>query len=138
MGFKEYIMRRFGISLPEWIEIKEGSRIRLYTKSVSTLDRKNAEVYNKGINAGRLNKGYYKPSTDFLQMFGFMATRNIVVLNEEEGKKFISGKTIKIDNKTNAERGYVVVFYMGKAVGCGLLKEDILESNVPKWRRMIS
>ncbi len=132
--FKKYIEKRFGITLPEYVEIEERGRVRLFSKSVKEIER--VEIMNKGINAGRNNKGMYKPSTDFLQVFGFMATRNIVFLKKEEIGEFMKKRTIKIENELNADNGYVVIFYRGKAIGCGLLKEgNILENNIPKYRR---
>ena len=138
MGFKEYLYSRFGIVLPSYIEIEEKGRVRIFTKYLANeLKSIRIKVENKGINAGRIKKEY-KPSTDFIQIFGFMATRNIIILkNKEQANNFIMGKSFRVDNELRATNGYVVVFYNKKAIGCGLLSNNVLISQIPKYKRIL-
>ena len=132
--FREFVAERFGITLPEWISIKEGRRVWLFVDE-KEFDEKGVEVFNRGINAGKRGKWGYKPSSSFLQLFGFMATRNIVFVDDEGAKAFMSGKTVE-RFKAYGSDGYVAVFYKGRCIGCGLLLKGKLISQMPKWRRV--
>jgi NOL1/NOP2/fmu family ribosome biogenesis protein len=48
----------------------------------------------------------------------------------------MEGKTLAIES--DSESGYVVVFYRGEVIGCGLYSHGKLVSQIPKERRMAS
>jgi NOL1/NOP2/fmu family ribosome biogenesis protein len=106
----------------------------------------------------------WKPTTCALQVFGKHATRNLVHLDERQARLFLEGGTqeiepgpksdsasesldlksdlasdLIIDSVSNlASRpgsGYVVVFYRGEVLGCGLYSHGKLVSQIPKERR---
>jgi NOL1/NOP2/fmu family ribosome biogenesis protein len=75
----------------------------------------------------------WKPTTCALQIFGGLATKNVVHLNGDQARAFLAGGTQEIESAT--EPGYTVVFYMGEVLGCGLYSRGRLISQVPKEMR---
>lgn len=79
----------------------------------------------------------WKPTTCALQIFGKYATKNVVHLDEEQAMTFLTGKSQALVNACElCEQGYVVVFYRGEVLGCGLYSHGILASQLPKERRI--
>ncbi len=78
----------------------------------------------------------WKPTTSALQIFGRYATKNIVHLNSKEAMIFLEGGSQVFESE--CEIGYVVVFYRGDVLGCGLYSHGKLVSQIPKERRMAS
>ena len=132
--FIKYLERRFGITLPENLRIRKGGKFRIYNKELEELEE---ECGIKGVERFGVNAGSeLKPSSDFLQLFGFMCTRNIVFLEKEELSSFLEGKKLELkEEQIFGEDGYVVVFFKGKVIGCGLLRGKTLESVIPKYKR---
>jgi len=82
----------------------------------------------------------WKPTTSALQVFGKHATKNLIHLQADSARIFLEGKSQEIgeDSTMNCEPGYVVVFYRGEVLGCGLYSHGKLVSQIPKDRRMPS
>jgi NOL1/NOP2/fmu family ribosome biogenesis protein len=76
----------------------------------------------------------WKPTTCALQIFGRNATKNLIHLDEIQAKIFLRGGSQPIESVS--EPGYVVVFYRGDVLGCGLYSHGKLISQLPKERRM--
>ena len=77
----------------------------------------------------------WKPTTSALQIFGRHASKNLVHLDEEQSRVFLAGGSQPIES--DSEPGYVVVFYRGEVLGCGLYSHGKLASQLPKERRMV-
>lgn len=78
----------------------------------------------------------WKPTTSALQIFGRYATKNMIHLEWKEALTFLEGGSQCIES--DCEPGYVVVFYRGDVLGCGLYSHGKLVSQIPKERRMAS
>jgi len=78
----------------------------------------------------------WKPTTSALQIFGRSATKNIIHLDHEDAMIFLEGGSQAFES--DCEVGYVVVFYRGDVLGCGLYSHGKLVSQIPKERRMAS
>ncbi len=78
----------------------------------------------------------WKPTTSALQIFGRYATKNVIHINQEEAMIFLEGGSQAIES--DCETGYVVVFYRGDVLGCGLYSHGMLVSQIPKESRMAS
>ncbi|OPY51896.1 MAG: hypothetical protein A4E49_02057 [Methanosaeta sp. PtaU1.Bin112] len=76
----------------------------------------------------------WKPTTSALQVFGRYATKNAMNLNKQEAMIFLEGGSQVIESGCDA--GYVVVFYRGDILGCGLYSHGKLISQLPKERRI--
>jgi NOL1/NOP2/fmu family ribosome biogenesis protein len=89
-----------------------------------------------GMRIMNLKDRPWKPTTSALQVFGKHATKNVIHLDPINARIFLEGKTLAIESV--CEPGYVVVFYRGEVLGCGLYSHGKLVSQIPKERRMAS
>jgi NOL1/NOP2/fmu family ribosome biogenesis protein len=80
----------------------------------------------------------WKPTSCALQLFGSHATKNTVHLTGEQSGIFLAGKSqvLGAEPAAKIEPGYVVVFYNGDVLGCGLYSHGRLASQLPKERRI--
>lgn len=92
-----------------------------------------------GIGFARPSK-VLKPTTDILQLFGRHARKNVVELSKEKLKELMKEGEAEIEGKLTekqGEKGYVLISYKKQILGCGFLKDGILESKIPKARRAL-
>jgi NOL1/NOP2/fmu family ribosome biogenesis protein len=80
----------------------------------------------------------WKPTTCALQIFGKYASRNLMHLEADSARAFLEGKSQEVGGAvaSDCEPGYVVVFYRGDVLGCGLYSHEKLISQIPKERRL--
>ena len=102
--------------------------------AISDLDLPRLSYEALGMRIMNMKSTPWKPTTSALQMFGKYATKNAVYLNHEEAKAFLAGESLIFTS--HLEPGYVIVFYRGDVLGCGLYSHEKLVSQVPKERRM--
>lgn len=89
-----------------------------------------------GMRIMNLKDRPWKPTTSALQIFGRHAAKNLIHLDPINARTFQEGKTLAMES--DSEPGYVVVFYSGEVLGCGLYSHGKLVSQIPKERRMAS
>jgi NOL1/NOP2/fmu family ribosome biogenesis protein len=77
----------------------------------------------------------WKPTTSALQIFGRCASKNLMHLDRDRARIFLEGGSQTAPGE-GCEPGYVVVFYRGEVLGCGLYSQGKLISQIPKDRRM--
>lgn len=78
----------------------------------------------------------YKPTTAALQRFGSDIAYNVIKLEDwERVQWFLQGKSQAITSPVTAS-GYVHVRYQKYELGCGLYKDGILRSQIPKTLRL--
>lgn len=78
-----------------------------------------------------------KPTTDFLQAFGDHVSRSVVDVDRDQARAFVAGEDVpRSDLDADVSRGWVAVRYGGHVMGCGFWNEEVLESVVPKGRRV--
>lgn len=124
---------------------------RFYRKAnsiwiISEADLPNFSYEALGLRMISLKDRPWKPTTCALQIFGRYATKNVVHLNEEQAMAFLAGESQDLETGCQdarvetgcepCEPGYVVVFYRGEVLGCGLYSRGRLASQLPKERRM--
>ncbi|MDY6764094.1 MAG: hypothetical protein SV377_00130 [Halobacteria archaeon] len=83
----------------------------------------------------RVRQEHPKPTTNALQLFGEHATKNIIELNAEDARDFVSGETVEKEFDVE-DLGYVIVEYDGEVLGCGLYFPGELRSQIPKGRQV--
>ncbi len=97
-----------------------------------------AEVEALGMTFLRTRQEHWKPTTDGVQRFGREATRNVVVLEEDEARRFLAGETQDLP-RWDGDWGYLIVAHEiagdHEPIGVGLYLYDELRSQVPKGRR---
>lgn len=120
-----YLRERFGVSVPKELEISERhGDFWLGTDP-------GAEVETDGIRAIRDTGKYLKPTTYLLQLIEDRITGNIVNVSRDELESLLEGDMIERDLE---QKGYVAIRYDGKVLGCGLYKDGLVSSRIPKGR----
>ncbi len=97
-------------------------------------DLPNLSYESLGLRMVSLKDRPWKPTTCALQVFGRYATKNAIDLDDSQAKVFLSGGSQPV--LAECESGYVVVFYRGEVLGCGLYSRGCLASQLPKDRRI--
>ncbi|MCX6672927.1 MAG: hypothetical protein NTY37_04020 [Methanothrix sp.] len=126
---------RFGIPGPAFAGCKFFRKARSIW-AISDVDLPRLSYETIGMRIMSCKDRPWKPTTSALQIFGRYATKNLLHLNREEAVIFLEGGSQGIES--DCEIGYVVVFYRGDVLGCGLYSHGKLVSQIPKERRMAS
>lgn len=94
-------------------------------------------VATAGLIFARLG-GSVKPSSNIVQIFGKLATRNFLEIDMEMAKKFVSGEDLDVDiaKYNSVTEGYVIIKYQNYPLGVGLLKDGKIKNMLPKGRRI--
>lgn len=137
--FINFIKKRFGFTKEDFsgfVFIADDKRVYVTTEDVGLAQNLPAKAHSYGIVAGRIQRDgrILKPTTNFLQIFGSRAKKNIIELSEDEKDGFIRGLDIETDS--DFENGYVIVRWNGHVLGCGYLKDGILGNELPGSRIM--
>ena len=134
-----YYSERFGIPDEVFIGfsfLKEGKMIWVVSESKgleNILAR--LKIKSAGIPLLRLLERW-KPTTVGLQLFGGLATKNVVSLDDETLERFSKDGAVRKD--FSAEYGYVIVKWKNGILGCGLYGRDGLKSQIPMggWQQV--
>ena len=96
---------------------------------------KQLNVQNIGIYFATTEQGFLRLSFDFLTIYGKHATKNIIVLDEEQREAWIEGYEIKLteeQNKKISGNCIIVQDLKGDILGSGFLKNEMLLNYLPK------
>jgi len=131
--FENYIKERFGIVLPDWVVVEEhGDKFRIMNKEVSEERPKNFVL--KGIVCGKKTTFGIKPTTDFIQIFGRLACKNIAEISREEMLGYAKGNDL--EREFELENGYVVLKFEKHIIGVGLCINKKIKNQVAKVKRI--
>lgn len=96
------------------------------------------ETEKSGLRAFNGEKHPPKPTSTFVQRFGYLANAGFVELSGSDLYDFVNGKTVA-EATSGQSNGYIIVRRLGVNVGCGFSREGNLESQFPlKTGRSIS
>jgi NOL1/NOP2/fmu family ribosome biogenesis protein len=111
--------------------------IFLASKSLNENLSKSASYF--GLCFGKLKRGEkIQLTTEGAQIIGKNSTKNIAILDDENIFRFMEGLDSKAFNLVNCEdRNFVIIKNDEDFFGSGLLRENSIESNVSKGRRII-
>jgi len=100
---------------------------------------KKLRINSVGLYLGKLKRNYkIKLSLEGAQIVGKYAEKNIIEVDEDELKRFLSGENIEKFYPVNAERNnFVLVKHKDDIVGVGILRDGYVENLLPKIRRII-
>ena len=76
-----------------------------------------------------------KPSTNFIQLFGHLATKNTIELSREDALKYLQREDLKTDQ--DAETGYVILTHKKAVLGIGFYRNKEIENMLPKGGKII-
>jgi NOL1/NOP2/fmu family ribosome biogenesis protein len=125
--FQLFLKERFGLQLPKEVQLSKdkGSAIRVYANSLNGLD-----VYgSRGFVAYSEKTGV---SSDFIQLFGKFAKKNIVQVNENEAKKIAYGE--KVNKRIKTEKGPVIISFNEHILGIATFDGRVLHSKIREKR----
>ncbi len=117
----KYLEDRFGIPINifDKYEILRGvSNFWLFPKNQHLETLRSLQVQTVGLLFLRKVSRYLKPTSAFLQRFGYLATKNIVTLSE--GIIKILKERNKVEIELDLEPGYVILRNKNWILGCGL------------------
>jgi hypothetical protein len=128
-NFERYLENHFGIVLPRSVKLFYSDGVRV----------SNVEVQKSDIHG---DKGYaacdagFHPTNSFIQNFGYLATKNVVELDESRAKEFAVGRGIgRID--LGGKNRHVIVKYGEFVLGLGHydVEKKKITNFVPEKRR---
>ena len=83
-----------------------------------------------GLRAFQRVGRFLKPTTRFVQIFGYHASRSIIHINEDHLAALKEGETLEGDS--NLENGYVVLSFKKQILGLGLQVDGRVHSQLPR------
>ncbi len=133
-----YIEEKFGIPS------KYFEKYAFYIQSDIWITSKEMEKFDlkvfkrRGIRFLRVSKKGFKWTTAAMQIFGHLASKNIVQLDEEKAQKFIRGLDLEVGHLENVEEGQVIVKVRDDILGSAIYRNGRLKNQIPKGRRIIN
>jgi len=129
--YKE-LNEQFGVEEKLDFIVLENTKDKLYllSRDYEKLDVSKLRVNNKGMYFGKKERDGLRLSIEGSQLID--AKKNVVVLNEEGMKKWVSGEDVEVEHDT----AYVIVKYNKDVLGCGRVVNNKLRNMVPKERRL--
>lgn len=126
--FREYLKERFGLELPKEVQLSrdKGSAIRIYSTSLNSADVRGS----RGFVAYSKKTGV---SNDFIQLFGNLAKKSIVKVNEEEAWDFANGEKFK--KRIFIKKGPVIISHKNIILGVAMFDGWVLHSKIKGKRR---
>ena len=117
----------FGLYLASKGRVYLGPRVAISQPRVVTL----------GLLIARISRAV-KPSTNLLQAFGAMVTKNYIELDRIQTISYAKGEDIRLSPESvkSASEGYILLRYSGIPLGCGLLNGQEVKNMLPKAKRL--
>ncbi|MFH1222443.1 MAG: hypothetical protein V1492_05150 [Candidatus Micrarchaeota archaeon] len=110
---RKYLLEQFGLVLPQNVQLTKtkGHGIRVHRKGIRTDRIFGLEGYMAYSNKAGINPY-------FMQLFGHLATKNVLAVNEEDAKKYTAGEPLK--KKIKIARGEVLLVHKCHVLGYGI------------------
>ena len=126
----DYSLERFGISKKhlDGYNWYIGSKNRIY---IGPEELKRIRPESIGLCIFRIHKTP-KPTTNFIQLFGHLITKNVISIDAKEVVEFCSGKDLRPNEATEAVPGFVAVKNNDRSIGCGHWNGNLLKNQIPK------
>ncbi len=125
--------RRFGISedvFDGYLLFKRRRSWRLLENSPFLQSASQLKVAGVGLKAFQRVGKFVKPTTRMIQMFGHMATRARVEMDEVQLQKLVGGEPLNV--QLEVEDGYVILSLEDRVLGLGLLMEGKVYLQLPR------
>lgn len=126
-----YLEQRFGVGkgdLQDYRLKRVSGDIWLISDDLDT----ELETETEGFRFLRVTGRGLKPTTYALQFLGDCISKNVVELDKQQLLKLLRREEM-IEDEAESE-GYVALKYGERIVGCGMYKEGVVSSRVPKGR----
>ena len=132
-----------GLVEQQWgckVEFEEGflqnksGDLFLVSRALEELDLSKLSINSIGLYFGELRNDELRLSIEGSQLIGPKATKNVVVLNDDELKEWLSGNNV--EKVVDSCSGYVLIKHNNDFFGCGRYKDGKILNFVPKGRRL--
>lgn len=118
--FRSYLEREFGVTIPKDAVLQEQENvIRIFSKTLMMM--KHAGYM--GFVAGKVSTRGITVKSEFIQMFGKNADKNIIQLDEKQARDFVEADFVQIAENGN---GYRIAKFGRHVLGVGKLGEGKL------------
>lgn len=108
-------------------------RVYILTKDYQKIQDKKMKINNLGLYIATIEKDGVRLSIDGSQLL--KPKKNVISITREQLDLWIAGRDLEIDND---DYGYFCVKYEKEFIGCGKLKNNILNNFIPKQRRIVT
>jgi NOL1/NOP2/fmu family ribosome biogenesis protein len=128
-----YTERRFGISknvFDGYLLFKRKRCWWLLKNSPFLQSASRLKVVGFGLRAFQRVGKFVKPTTRMIQMFGSLATKAIVEIDDVQLQKLVSGESLPLE--LDIEDGYVILLFAGHILGLGLLIKGKILLQIPR------
>lgn len=131
-AFEEFIYKRFGIALEGYAVEEHTNKVYIYSPTLAGVDARC--IQRKGILAGKLDTLYgIKPSLDFVLVFGHLAVKNVVRLDDGKVRDVYMNRAVECAGECTD--GLAIIQDMrGRGAGIALCKGGTLYPLTPKER----
>lgn len=132
---RNMINEQFGcdFSLDYEVFVNPKNKIFLLNKDISKIDIDSLRVNSLGLYFGLIYEKEIRLSIEGSQIIGVIATRNILKLNDDDAKKWMSGEDFEINSKL---KDFVIIENKDDFLGCGKIINGKLLNYVQKERRV--
>jgi NOL1/NOP2/fmu family ribosome biogenesis protein len=121
----DYLRDRFGV------ERNEVAGELVMQSGDAWLSSSGTDCETPGVRFVRFTGIGPKPTTYALQLLGDAVDRNRVELSEQELNQVLDGEMVDRDVESE---GYVALVFRGRIAGCGLYRDGVVSSRIPKSR----
>jgi NOL1/NOP2/fmu family ribosome biogenesis protein len=121
----EYLRDRFGV------ERNEVAGELVMQSGDAWLSSSGTDCETPGVRFVRFTGIGPKPTTYALQLLGDAVDRNRVELSEQELNQLLDGDMV---DRYAESKGYVALVFRGRIAGCGLYRDGVVSSKIPKSR----
>ena len=128
-----YLEQRFGIStvlFEDFLLFRKKKSWWLLKKSPHITGASQLKVVMTGLRAFQRVGRFLKPTTRFMQIFGYYASRAVIHLNDVHLTTLKEGETLQGDMAL--ENGYVILSFQKHILGLGLQVDGRIHSQIPR------
>jgi NOL1/NOP2/fmu family ribosome biogenesis protein len=128
-NFGKYLEKRFGIRLPQGVELFYAKGVRVGNAGLMK-SAIHGELGYAACDAG------FNPTNSMIQNFGHLATKNVVDLDEPMAREFALGRGLG-KMELGPKSGFVIVRHKGFVVGLGYYEAERkkIRNDIPEKRR---
>ncbi len=133
---RQQLEEEYGITkLPEYVyfSINKKERVYIAPESVFQEDQNKLRVNAFGMYIGTIMKDGFRFSLEGAQLFGPLATKNIVDVGQEERNKWFQGEALPCETNEGA---YVLVRNEQDYLGSGKVKDKEIINYLAKARKL--
>ncbi len=136
--FFDILKKQFGFEdkLDYVFLINNKNKVFIINKDIAQLDLNKIKINSLGLYIAELREEGVRLSIEGSQIIGPKSKRNIININKENLKKWLSGEDIPKDKSIKNLTGFVIVKSGNDYLGCGKIKEDKILNFFPKIRRI--